>query len=79
MVPHHSSNNLTLKTNHLAPGDCVSADHYFSPVEGPLLHTFGKERVGFKSSSLFVDHTSSIIFNFPQYSNNPGEMIQSAE
>jgi len=24
--------NLTLKTNHLAPGDCVSADHYVSPV-----------------------------------------------
>ncbi len=43
MVPHLSSKNLTLKTNHLAPGDCVSADHYFSPVQGRLLHTFGKE------------------------------------
>jgi len=60
MAPRLSSNNLMLKTNHLAPGDCVSADHYFSPVQGRLLHTFGKERVGFKSGSLFVDHASSI-------------------
>jgi hypothetical protein len=47
MAPRLSSNNLMLKPNHLAPGDCVSADHYFSPVQGRLLHTFGNERVGF--------------------------------
>ncbi len=32
MAPHLLPKNLTLKTNHLAPGDCVSADHYVSPV-----------------------------------------------
>ena len=66
MAPRLSSNNLMLKPNHLAPGDCVSTDHYFSPVQGRLLHTFGKERVEFTCGSLFVDHTSSKIFNFPQ-------------
>ena len=79
MAPRLSPKNLTPKTNHLAPGDCISADHNFSPVQGRLLHTFGKERVGFTCGSLFVDHASSKIFNFPQYSNNAGETIRSAE
>jgi hypothetical protein len=38
MAPRPSPKNLKLKTNHLAPGDCVSADHYFSPVPGCLPH-----------------------------------------
>ena len=79
MAPRLLSKNLTLKTNHLALGDCISADHYFSPVQGRLLHTFGKEHVGFTCGSLFVHHASSKIFNFPQYSNNAGETIRSAE
>jgi transposase InsO family protein len=69
----------TLKSNHLTPGDCVSADHYFSPVPGCLPHTFGKECVGYTCSSLFVDHASGKIFNFPQYSNNASKTIQYAQ
>ena len=29
IAPRPSPKTLKLKTNHLAPGDCVSADHYF--------------------------------------------------
>jgi hypothetical protein len=34
--PLHSVKNKTLKTNHLKPGNCISADHYFSPIQGHL-------------------------------------------
>jgi hypothetical protein len=59
------------------PGDCISADHYFSPVQGPLPHTFGKECQGYACGSLFVDHASGNIFNFPQYSNTAHKTLQS--
>ena len=36
----------------ILPGDCVSANHYFSPIQGRLLHTFGKERTGYTCGSL---------------------------
>ncbi len=52
-------------------------DHYFSPVQGCLPHTFGKERHGYTCGSLFVDHASGKIFNFLQYSNTAHEMLQS--
>jgi hypothetical protein len=39
--PRQSLKNLVLKQDHLNPGDCVSADHYISSVQGRLLHTFG--------------------------------------
>jgi hypothetical protein len=68
-----------LKSNHLTPGNCVFTDHYFSPVPGCLLHTFGKERIGSMCGSLFVDHASSKIFNFPQYSNNASKLMQCAK
>jgi hypothetical protein len=79
MVPGPLPKPHMLKSNHLTPGNCVSSDHYFSPVPGRLPHTFGKERVGYTCSSLFVDHASGKIFNFPQYSNNASKTIQSAQ
>jgi hypothetical protein len=79
MVPRPLLKPHTLKSNHLTPGDCVSADHYFSPVPSCLSHTFGKECVGYTCGSLFVDHASGKIFNFPQYSNNANKTIQCAQ
>jgi transposase InsO family protein len=79
MVPRPLPKPHTLKSNHLTPGNCVSADHYFSPVPGCLPHTFGKERVRYMCGSLFVDHASGKIFNFPQYSNNASKTIQCAQ
>lgn len=77
--PRPSQKKLILKTNHLLPGDCVSADHYFSPIQGRLLHTFGRERTGYTCGSLFVDHASGKIFNFPQFSTNTTETIRTAQ
>jgi hypothetical protein len=43
LAPRPSPKNDILKQNHLQPGDCLLADHYFSPIPGRLPHTFGHE------------------------------------
>jgi hypothetical protein len=35
-----SQKNMTQKSNNLQPGSCISADHYFSPIQGQLPHSF---------------------------------------
>ncbi len=49
----------------------------FSPVQGRLLHMFGHERHGHTCGSLFVDHASGKIFNFPQFPTNATETLKS--
>ncbi len=71
-----TKNNI-LKWSHLVPGCCMSVDHYFSPKIGRLLHTFGREHIGYSCGTLCVDHASRKLFNFCQYSNNVTETIQS--
>jgi transposase InsO family protein len=66
-----------LKEDDVYPGSCISADHYFSPVQGCLLHTFGCEHHGYTCGSLFVDHASGKIFNFSQFSTNATETLKS--
>jgi hypothetical protein len=44
---------------------------------GRLPHTFGRERIGYSCSTLFVDHASGKLFNFCQYSTNAVETISS--
>jgi hypothetical protein len=61
-----SAKTNILEVNHLQPGDCISADHYFSPVHGRIPTSFGKEKICYTCGSLFVDHPSGKIFNFPQ-------------
>ena len=63
--PHPSSKQGLLKTNHVMPGSCISGDHYFSPIQGHLLHTYGRERQGYTCGSHFMDHDSGKIFKFP--------------
>ncbi len=77
MSPRPSPARGYLKQNDVHPGSCISADHYFSPVPGRLLHTFGRERHGYTCGSLFVDHASGKIFNFPQFSTNATETLKS--
>ncbi len=79
MAPCPLPKPQTLKSNHLTPGNCVSADHYFSPVPSFLPHTFGNEHIGYTCGSLFVDHASGKVFDFPQYSNNASKTIQCAQ
>jgi hypothetical protein len=76
--PRPLQKNQLLKQGHLRPGDCVSADCYFSPVQGCLLHTFAREKHGYTCGSLYVDHASRKIFNCPQFSTNTLETINSA-
>lgn len=78
-VPQHSSDQreMTLKRNHVKPGDCISADHYLSPISGRLYTSFGRERQGYTCGTLFVDHASGKIFNFPQFSTNAADTIDS--
>jgi hypothetical protein len=66
-----------LKRSHLVPGSCVSVDHYMSSVMRRLLHTFGREWIGYSCGTLFVDHASGKLFNFCQYSTNAVETIPS--
>ncbi len=58
------------------PRDCISTDHFFSPVNGRLLHTYGCKRKGYTCGSLFVDHDSDKIFHFPQFSTNASKTIK---
>jgi hypothetical protein len=78
LPPRQSPKNTKLKVEKLMPGSCISADHYFSPIQGQLPHSFGRESLGYTCRSLFVDHASGKIFNFPQYSNTTNETIKSA-
>ena len=66
-----------LKEGDVERGDCVSADHYISAVQGRLEHTFGRERQGYTCGTLFVDHATSKIFNFCQFSTNAHETVSS--
>ena len=68
-----------IKRGDVTPGAGVSTDHYFSPVRGRLLHTYGREKNGYTCGSLFVDHASGKIFNFPQFSTTSSETVRSAE
>jgi hypothetical protein len=62
-----------LKTDDLTPGACILADHYFSLVHGRFSHMYGREKHGYTCGSLFVNHASGKIFNFPQFSTNTTE------
>ena len=46
-------------------------------MPGHLLYTFGRERHGYTCGSLFIDHASGKIFNFPQFSTNAKETLKS--
>ncbi len=67
----------SLKRGHVAPGDCVSADHYLSPINGRLYSSFGREQRGYSCGTIFVDHASRKVFNFPQLSTTAVDTIRS--
>ena len=69
----------SLKQDHLSPGDCVSADHYLSLISGHLYTSFGCKQQGYSCGTLFVDHASGKIFNFPQLSTTAAKTICSKQ
>lgn len=66
-----------LKRNHVAPGDCISADHYLSPINGRLYTSYRREQHGYSCGTLFVDHASGKVFNFPQLSTTASDTLRS--
>ncbi len=74
---HQSIKQGLLKTDDLTPGACILVDHYFSPVQGCLPHMYYCEQHGYTCGSLFIDHASGNIFNFPQFSTNTTETLAS--
>ena len=72
-----SGREMILKQGHTKPGDCMSADHYISAIQGHLFNTFGHEKQGYTCGTLFVDHASGKIFNFCQLSTSASEMVDS--
>jgi hypothetical protein len=41
LPPRQSPKNMKLKVEKLMPGSCISADHYFPPIQGQLPQSFG--------------------------------------
>eukprot|EP00956_Cyclotella_meneghiniana_P007012 scaffold9457_cov86-Cyclotella_meneghiniana.AAC.2 len=67
-----------LKTSHLAPGQCISCDHYVSPTKGRNLDGYGKATAsnGYTGGAIYVDHASGKIFHFPQTSLSASETLR---
>jgi transposase InsO family protein len=63
----------------LKPGDCVSCDHYCSPVKGRVMSDSGysSTRYGYEGGCIFVDHASSYMFHRGQKSLAASDTIRS--
>jgi hypothetical protein len=59
---------MALKTDDLVPGQCISVDHYISPIRGRRVDGYGRaaHRDGYVGGAVFVEHASSKIFHQPQ-------------
>lgn len=66
---------MALKENHLDPGDCVSCDHYLSPVPGAVVasSSYTSARHGVVGSTIYVDLASGFIFHRPQRTINAND------
>ena len=69
---------MSLKEGHLSPGDCISCDHYISPVPGRVIATSGHSSSahGYTAGTIYVDHSSGWIFHRPQKSTTADETIR---
>jgi hypothetical protein len=63
--PSSNDPSRKLKTGHLSPGECISIDHYVSPVKARHRSGYGK-RCSFVGGALYVDHASCRILHEPQ-------------
>ena len=67
-----------LKENDLHPGDCISCDHYVSPVPGRVIAASGHSstRNGYAGGTIYVDHASGFVFHRPQRNLTAEETIR---
>eukprot|EP00804_Cyclotella_cryptica_P027788 CCRYP_009212-RA/>CCRYP_009212-RA protein AED:0.44 eAED:0.14 QI:0/-1/0/1/-1/1/1/0/824 len=73
-----ATRSMVLKQNHLHPGDCLSCDHYISPIPGRVVAPSGysSTRHGYVGGTIYVDHASGWIFHSPQKSLNAADTIR---
>jgi hypothetical protein len=73
----NNSREMSLKRDHLRPGDCISMDQFVCAQPGRLPHTKGKEKTEdkFHGGTIFVDHSSGFIFVHNQVSLRSGETL----
>lgn len=69
---------MKIRQGDLNPGDCVSLDQYISALPGRLPHTKGKEPKSerYNGGTIFVDHSSSLMFLQHQVSLTAGETLR---
>ena len=70
---------MVLKQNDLSPGDCISCDHYISPVPGRAIANSGysSSAHGYTCGTIYVDHASGFMFVRHQTTTAASETIRS--
>eukprot|EP00956_Cyclotella_meneghiniana_P016313 scaffold25755_cov49-Cyclotella_meneghiniana.AAC.1 len=70
---------MILKQDHLKPGDCVSCDHYISPIPGRAIAVSGHSSSahGYNCGTIYVDHATGFVFVRHQVSTSAQETIRS--
>jgi transposase InsO family protein len=73
-----ATKEMTLKEDDLQPGDCISCDHYISPVVGRVTADSGysSSRHGYTCGTIYVDHASGFIFVQHQKSTSAEDTIR---
>jgi hypothetical protein len=78
-VTRAADSEMVLKQDHLQPGDCISCDHYLSPVPGRVIADSGysSSRHGYTCGTIYVDHASGFVFVGHQRTTSAEETIRS--
>eukprot|EP00804_Cyclotella_cryptica_P012739 CCRYP_019202-RA/>CCRYP_019202-RA protein AED:0.43 eAED:0.27 QI:0/0/0/1/0/0.5/2/0/558 len=73
--------HMLLKENHVQPGDCVSCDHFISPVPGRVISSSGHSSStnGYTCGTIYVDHCSTFIFINHQLTTSASDTIHAAD
>jgi hypothetical protein len=73
-----TSKEMSLKVDDLQPGDCLSCDHYISPIKGHATADsgYGRSQHGYICGTIYVDHASGFIFVQHQTSTSAEETIR---
>eukprot|EP00804_Cyclotella_cryptica_P004979 CCRYP_014091-RB/>CCRYP_014091-RB protein AED:0.37 eAED:0.31 QI:0/0/0/1/1/1/2/0/446 len=74
-TPH---SHMRLKEGHVQPGDCVSCDHFTSPVPGWIISSSGHSSStnGYTCSTIYVDHCSTFICINHQLTTSASDTIR---
>eukprot|EP00804_Cyclotella_cryptica_P029108 CCRYP_005282-RA/>CCRYP_005282-RA protein AED:0.23 eAED:0.21 QI:0/0/0/0.75/0/0/4/0/1154 len=70
--------HMLLKENHVHPGDCMSCDHFISPVPGRVISSSGHSSStnGYTCGTIYVDHCSTFLFINHQLTTSASDTIR---